>query len=78
MPSEIHKPSPELARIVGSTPLSWVKIMELVRDYIVEHGLEGPPPYIETDDALRAIVGDRNKVSAYELTRSVKKHISPA
>ena len=75
MTSELHQPSPALAVIVGDTPLSWVKIIELVGDYIIENGLEGQPPYINTDAALRAIAGERDKVSMYELTRCVKKHI---
>ncbi len=56
MPSELYQPSPELSVIVGDVPLSWVKIIELVGDYIIENGLEGEAPYIHTDAALRALV----------------------
>ena len=77
MTSELHQPSPALAEIVGDTPLSWVKIIELIGDYIIENGLEGQPPYINTDAALRAIVGNRERVSANELTRAIKQHVTP-
>ena len=78
MPSELYQPSPALAVIVGDTPLSWVKIMELIIDYIREHDLKGVmAPYIEVDELLRAIVGERNIVSPKELTRAIKAHITP-
>ena len=76
--TELYQPSPELARIVGNAPLSWVKIMELIVDHIREHGLKGVmSPYIEVDEPLRAIVGDRNMISPKELTRIIKNHITP-
>ena len=78
MPSELYQPSPELARVVGDTPLSWVKIMEVVVDHIREHDLKGiMAPYIEVDELLKAIVGDRHMVSPNELTRAIKAHITP-
>ena len=76
MTSELHQPSPALAVIVGDTPLSWVKIIELVGDHIKENNLEAEPPYINVDATLRALV-DRDKVSAKELTRVIKSHITP-
>ena len=74
--TELYQPSPALAVIVGDTPLSWVKIIELVGDHIRENDLETEPPYIHTDAALRALV-DRDKVSAKELTEVLKNHITP-
>ena len=76
MTSELHQPSPALAGIVGDTPLSWVKIVELVGDHIKENNLEAEPPYINVDATLRALV-DRDKVSAKELTEVLKNHITP-
>ncbi len=74
--TELYQPSPALAAIVGDTPLSWVKIIELVGDHIKENNLEAEPLYIHTDAALRALV-DRDTVSAKELTEVLKNHITP-
>ena len=76
MTSELHQPSPALAVIVGDTPLSWVKIMELVCEYIWENDLESSLN-IRTDDALRAMVGEQEYVSTSELTEAIKRHITP-
>ena len=50
--TQLYQPSPALAGIVGDTPLSWVKIIELVGDHIRENNLEAEPLYIHTDAAL--------------------------
>ena len=76
MPSELFQPSPELAVIVGYIPLSWVKIVELVGEYIKENDLDRLPNVV-TDSALRALVGEREQVSANELTKVLKQHITP-
>ena len=73
---ELHQPSSELAVIVGDTPLSWVKIMELVCNHIWENDLESSLN-IRTDDALRAMVGEQEYVSTSELTEAIKRHIIP-
>ena len=77
MPSELHQPSPALAVIVGDTPLSWVKIMELIADHITENKLDAEPPCINVDAALRSLVDRGDKVSMNELTRVLKRHITP-
>ena len=74
--TELYRPSPALAVIVGDTPLSWVKIIERVGDHIRENDLEAEPLCIHTDAALRALV-DRDTVSAKELTEVLKNHITP-
>lgn len=76
MPSQLLKPSPELAVITGDTPLSWVKICELVVGYIQENELE-THPYIATDATLRALVGDLEQVSVSEVTTALRNHTTP-
>ena len=76
MPSQLLKPSPELAVITGDTPLSWVKICELVVGYIQENELE-THPYIATDATLRAIVGDLEQVSVSEGDNGPEKPHNP-
>ncbi len=76
MPSELFQPSPKLAVIVGNVPLSWVKIVELVGDHIKENDLDRLPNVV-TDTALRTLVGERKQVSAKELTRVLKQHVTP-
>lgn len=76
MPSELYQPSPDLAVIVGNVPLSWVKIVELVGDHIKENDLDRLPNVV-TDTALRKLVGEREQVSAKELTKVLKQHITP-
>ena len=76
MPSELYQPSPELAVIVGDMPLSWVKIMEIVCDHIKENDLDRLPNVV-TDAALRSLTGDREQLSANELTRVIKAHVTP-
>ena len=75
--TELHQPSPALAVIVGNTPLSWVKIVELVGEHIIENKLDVEPPYIAVDAALRSLVDRGDKVSMNELTRALKRHITP-
>ncbi len=77
MPSELHQPSPALAVIVGDAPLSWVKIVELVGEHIKVNNLEAEPPYINVDAALRSLVDRGDKVSMNELTRVLKRHVTP-
>ncbi len=70
-------PSPELAAIVGSTPIPRSEVTKKVWDYIKANGLQDQQNkrMINADDKLRVIFGGKNQVSMFEMTALVNKHL---
>jgi upstream activation factor subunit UAF30 len=70
-------PSPELAHIVGSKPLSRGDAMKRLWDYIKQHDLQDPKNrrMVRADDNLRPIFEGRDALSMFEMTAYVSRHL---
>lgn len=71
------RPTPELAHIVGSKPLSRGVAMQKLWDYIRQHNLQDPENrrMIRADDNLRPIFDGNEKLSMFEMTAYVSRHL---
>ncbi len=71
------RPTPELAHIVGSKPLSRGEAMRKLWVYIKKHDLQDPEDrrMIRADDNLRPIFDGNEKLSMFEMTAFVSKHL---
>jgi chromatin remodeling complex protein RSC6 len=71
------QPSTELAAIVGHTPLPRTEITKRLWDYIKQHGLQDAKNrrMINADEKLRAVVGDKEQVSMFDLPKLVSRHV---
>lgn len=72
------KPSPELAEVVGSKPLSRAEAVKKIWDYIKAHNRQNPENRREilADDKLRAVFGGLEKITMFELNRHLTRHLS--
>ncbi len=70
-------PTPELAHIVGSKPLSRGDAMKRLWDYIKQHNLQDPENKrrIRADDNLRPIFDGNDSLSMFEMTAYVSRHL---
>ena len=70
-------PTPELAHIVGSTPLSRGEAMKRLWDYIKKHDLQDPEDRrrVRADDNLRPIFDNNDSLSMFEMTAYVSRHL---
>ena len=70
-------PSPELAAIVGSTPLPRTEVTSELWKYIKKNGLQDQQNkrMINADDKLKAVFGGKSSVSMFEMTKLVSKHL---
>ena len=71
------KPSPELAGIVGSEPLSRGEVVSKVWDYIKANNLQNAENRREiiADDKLRKVFG-KDRVTMFEMNKHLSKHLS--
>ena len=71
------QPSPDLAPIVGSTPIPRSEVTKKVWDYIKANGLQDQKNkrMINADDKLLKIFGGKKQVSMFEMTALVNKHL---
>ena len=70
-------PSPELARVIGSKPLTRGNAMKKLWDYIKEHDLQDPENRrrVRADDNLRPIFDGNDSLSMFEMTAYVSRHL---
>lgn len=70
-------PSPELAHVVGSKPLSRGEAMKRLWDYIKQHDLQDPENRrrIRADANLRPIFDGNDSLSMFEMTAYVSRHL---
>jgi chromatin remodeling complex protein RSC6 len=70
-------PSPELAHVVGSEPLSRGETMKRVWDYIKKHNLQDPQNKrrIVADDNLRPIFDGNDSLTMFEMTAYISRHL---
>ena len=70
-------PSEKLAEVVGSTPIPRTEVTKKLWQYIKRHGLQDAKErrMINADDKLKAVFGGKGKVSMFEMTKLVAKHL---
>ena len=72
------KPSPELAKIVGSSPLPRTEATKKLWEYIKKHNLQDQSNKrnINADPALQSVFGGKRTVNMFEMTKLVSQHLS--
>jgi upstream activation factor subunit UAF30 len=72
------KPSSELAKIVGSSPLPRTEVTKKLWVYIKKNNLQDPANKrnIKADAALKSVFGGKSVVNMFEMTKLVAKHLS--
>ena len=70
--------SDALARIVGSKPLPRTEVTKKLWEYIKKNKLQDSVNKrdINADENLKAVFGGKSKVSMFEMTKLVNKHLS--
>ena len=71
------QPDAALAVVVGSGAMPRTEITKKLWQYIKRKGLQDAKErrMINADDALKAVFGGKGKVSMFEMTKLVNKHI---
>lgn len=71
------QPSATLAPVVGSSPMPRTEVTKKLWAYIKRRGLQDAKErrMINADDNLRAVFGGKSKVSMFEMTKLVNKHL---
>lgn len=71
------KISPELAEVIGPEPKPRTEITKKLWDYIKANKLQDPTRKsdIIADDKLKKVFGGKGKVTMFEMTKLVNKHL---
>ena len=71
------QPSADLGAVVGNTPIPRTEVTKKVWAYIKRNNLQDAKErrMINADDKLRKVFGGKNKVSMFEMTALVNKHL---
>jgi len=71
------QPDDALGAIVGSKPIPRTEITKKLWDYIKKNNLQNPANKREimADDKLKPVFGGKGKVSMFEMTKLVSKHM---
>jgi len=71
------QPAGPLAAVVGDKPIPRTEITKKLWAYIKKNGLQDAKErrMINADDKLKAVFGGKSKVSMFEMTKLVNKHI---
>ena len=71
------QPDVALAAVVGGSPMPRTEITKKLWQYIKRNGLQDAKErrMINADDKLKAVFGGKGKVSMFEMTKLVNKHI---
>jgi chromatin remodeling complex protein RSC6 len=71
------QPDAALAAVVGSSGMPRTEITKKLWQYIKRNGLQDQKErrMINADDKLRAVFGGKGKVSMFEMTKLVNKHM---
>lgn len=74
---EPKQPDAVLAKIVGDKPLARTAVVKGVWVYIKKHGLQDKHEkrMINADAALKELFGGKSKVSMFEMTKFLFKHL---
>ena len=70
-------PDATLAAVVGSTPLPRTELTKKLWAYIKKNKLQDSKvkTQINADDKLKPVFGGKSKVSMFEMTKLVNKHM---
>jgi chromatin remodeling complex protein RSC6 len=70
-------PDATLSAVVGNKPLPRTELTKKLWAYIKKNGLQDKKvkTQINADDALKAVFGGKAKVSMFEMTKLVSKHV---
>jgi upstream activation factor subunit UAF30 len=71
------QPGPALAAVIGGSPMPRTEITKKLWQYIKKNGLQDQKErrMINADDKLKAVFGGKGRVSMFEMTKLVNKHI---
>lgn len=71
-------PDALLSQVIGGEPLSRTDVTKKLWDYIRVHNLQDPSnkTFILADDKLRPIFSGESRVSMFEMTKHVFKHVT--
>lgn len=71
-------PSTSLAAVVGVNPLPRTEVTKKIWAYIKRNGLQDQRErrMINADDKLKTVFGGKNRVSMFEMTKLISKHLS--
>ena len=71
------QPDTALSAVVGSNPMPRTEITKKLWQYIKKNGLQDAKErrMINADDKLKPVFGNKAKVSMFEMTKLVNKHI---
>jgi upstream activation factor subunit UAF30 len=67
----------QLGAVVGTNPMPRTEVTKKLWNYIKRNGLQDAKErrMINADDKLKAVFGGKNKVSMFEMTKLVNKHM---
>lgn len=70
-------PSSDLAAIVGAKPIPRTEVTKKLWAYIKRNGLQDAKERrnINADDALRKVFGGKARLSMFDMTKAVNKHL---
>ena len=71
-------PSPQLAAVVGSSPMPRTEVTKKLWAYIKRKGLQDQEErrMINADENLKSVFGGKSRVSMFDMTKLVNKHLS--
>jgi len=71
------QPDETLAVVVGSKPLPRTELTKKIWVYIKKNGLQDKKvrTQINADDSLKAVFGGKSKVTMFEMTKLISKHV---
>lgn len=71
-------PSPQLAAVVGSSPMPRTEVTKKLWAYIKRRGLQDAKErrMINADENLKSVFGGKTRVSMFDMTKLVNKHLS--
>lgn len=70
-------PSSDLAAVVGPKPMPRTEVTKRLWAYIKKNNLQDPKQRrdIIADDSLRRVFGGKSRLSMFEMTKAVNKHL---
>lgn len=71
------QPDAQLSEVVGNRPMPRTEVTSRLWDYIKKNNLQDPQErrMINADAKLKPVVGNKNRVSMFEMTRYVNQHL---
>jgi upstream activation factor subunit UAF30 len=75
-----QQPDAALGAVVGQKSVPRTTITMKLWQYIKEHGLQDQKErrMINADEKLRPVFGGKDRVSMFDMTKLVNKHLTPA